>query len=231
MFKRALMVLTLAAGAGLLAPAPAAAQQTVNFTLGYFALRGEDARVDSDVISANRNFLTFDQEDFNGATVGGEWLVPFGRHFEGGVGAAYYRRTVPSIYTRFIDRDGTDIDQDLRLRIVPIAFSVRAIPFGHDSPVQPYVGAGLAIYAWRYSETGEFVDFGNNNVIFRERYVASGNDTGPVVLGGVRFGAGPATTGFELRYQKGEGTLDRRFAGDKIDLGGYAFNWTLGVRF
>ena len=28
----------------------------------------------ADVISANRNFLTFDQEDFNGATVGGEWL-------------------------------------------------------------------------------------------------------------------------------------------------------------
>ncbi len=231
MVGRVLIALALVAG-GVVGPAqPAAAEQTVNFTLGYFALRGEDARMGGDVLAANRNFLTFDPKDFNGVTLGGEWLVPFGRYVEGGVGAGYYRRTVPSLYTRFVNANGSEITQDLRLRIVPITVTVRAVAFGHDSPVQPYVGVGLAVYSWRYSETGQFVDFGDRNAIFRDRYVASGTSTGPVVMGGVRFGAGTPTTGFEIRYQKGEGTLDRRFAGDTIDLGGYAFTWTIGLRF
>ena len=230
MLKRTAVALVALAGALALDVAPAAAQQTVNFTLGYYALRGEDARVTGDVLSANRNFLTFDIKDFNGATVGAEWLVPFGSFLEGGIGVGYYRHTVPSVYTRRVNRNGSEIAQDLRLRIIPIAFTVRAVAFGHDSPVQPYIGGGLAVYSWRYSENGEFVDFADNS-IFRDRFVASGNDTGPVVLGGVRFNADRLTTGAELRYQKGEGTIDSRFAGDRVDLGGYAFNWTIGIRF
>lgn len=231
MIRRVVVALALIAGAVLGRAQSASAGQTVNFTLGYFALRGEDARVAGDVVSANRNFLTFDPKRFDGATVGAEWLVPFGRHVEGGVGASYSRRTVPSVYTRFVNANGSEIAQDLRLRLVPVVFSVRVVAFGHDSPVQPYAGVGLAVYNWRYSETGQFVDFGDRNAIFRDRYVASGTSTGPVVMGGVRVGAGAATTGFEIRYQKGEGTLDQRFAGDRIDLGGYAFNWTMGLRF
>ncbi len=68
----------LVAMAVLAAPGVAAAQQTFNFSLGYFTPRGEDARVEGDVLNANRNFLAFDIEDFNGASVGAEWLVPFG---------------------------------------------------------------------------------------------------------------------------------------------------------
>lgn len=229
MRKRALVALVVLAG-GLLQAEPAAAQQTVNFTLGYYALRGEDARVTSDVLSESRNFLTFDLRDFNGATIGAEWLIPFGSVLEGGIGAGYYRQTVPSVYTRLVNRNGSEIEQDLRLRIVPIAFTVRAVAFGHDSPVQPYIGGGLAVYAWRYSETGEFVDLRDQS-IFRDRFVRSGTDTGPVVLGGVRFGVDRVSTGFELRYQKGQGTLDSRFGGEKVDLGGLAVNWTLGARF
>jgi hypothetical protein len=210
---------------------PAHAQQTVNFTVGYFTPLGEDARTPGDVLNENRTFLAFDIRDFNGASVGGEWLFPIGRYIEGGIGVSFSRRTVPSVYQDFVDSDGTEIDQDLRLRLVPTTFTVRLLPLGQSSGFQPYIGAGLSVISWRYSETGEFIDFGAGNEIFRDSFVQSGASTGPVVVGGIRGASRNATAGFEIRYQKAEGNLDNRFAAPKIDLGGWTYNFTVGVRF
>lgn len=230
------MAIALLAGAVILASAwPAAAQQTLNLSLGYFTVRGEDARVERDVLNGNRNVLAFDIADFNGAAIGGEWLVPLGRYLEGGAGVAFSRRTVDSFYERLTDRDGSDIEQRLRLRIVPIAFTVRVVPLGHDSPVQPYIGGGLGVFHWRYSESGEFVDFQRGNAIFREQYVASGSETGPVVLGGVRFAGDSMSSGVEIRYQGADAPLGRPLSSlqrdPRIDLGGWTYQFTMGWRF
>jgi hypothetical protein len=231
MFTR-LMTSAMLAGAVMLTTAgEAAAQQTLNFSLGYFAVPGEDARVDGDVVNANRTFLAFDVSDFNSASVGAEWLVPLGEFLEAGAGISFTRRTVASVYSDFIDNDGTEIDQDLRLREVPIALTVRVLPLGQRNALQPYFGAGLGIVNWRYSETGEFIDFGNNREIFRDQFVADGNATGPIVLGGLRYGGETFSAGGEIRYHSAEGDLDDRFAGSKIDLGGWTYNFTMGVRF
>ena len=57
MFTR-LMTSAMLAGAVMLTTAgEAVAQQTLNFSLGYFAVRGEDARVDGDVVNANHTIL------------------------------------------------------------------------------------------------------------------------------------------------------------------------------
>lgn len=225
------LALTCAAVTVLAAPAPAAAQQTLNVSVGLFTPRGEDARVRGDVLTANRTFLLFDVGEFKGPSVGGEWLLPIGNYLEGGAGLSFTRRTVPSIYEDFVDNDGSEIEQDLRLRIVPVAFTVRVVPTGHNAAVQPYVGAGLGVFNWRYSESGEFIDFGAGREIFRDQYVASGNRTGAVALGGIRFVGSAVTSGFEVRYHKAEADLDDRFAGSQIDLGGWTYNFTLGIRF
>jgi hypothetical protein len=226
----------LAAASVMLAAAvPVTAQQTINLSLGYFTVRGEDARVDGDVLNANRNFLAFDIGDFNGATIGGEWLVPLGPYFEAGAGIGFSRRTVNSVYERFTDRDGSEIEQQLRLRIVPVAFTVRVVPLSHTSPVQPYFGGGLGLFNWRYSEAGEFVDFEQGNRIFREQYVASGSETGPILLGGLRFAGDAVSSGFEIRYQSADAPLGRPFSilqrDPRIDLGGWTYQFTVGWRF
>ncbi len=224
----------LVCGALLLVPEPAAAQQTLNFTLGYFTVLGEDARVDRDVLNAHRNFLAFDLADFNGATAGAEWLVPLGNFIEAGAGIGFSRRTVPSVYEAFVDIDGTEVEQDLRLRIVPIALTMRVLPLGQTSPVQPYFGGGLGVFNWRYSESGEFIDFARRNAIFREQYVASGSATGPVVLGGIRFAGDVMAAGFEIRYQAADAELGGDFeAVDprlRLDLGGWTYQFTVGWR-
>ncbi len=216
---------------------PALAQQTLNFSFGYFTVRGEDARVDEDVLNRNladgRFALDFDIKDFNGPTVGGEWLVPLGNYIEAGAGASFSRRTVPSVYRELVDRDGSEIEQDLILRLVPVAFTVRVLPLGQSSGFQPYFGGGLGVFSWRYSESGEFVD-PRDSSIFREQYVGSGSETGPVGLAGVRFAGDTIAAGAEVRYHSASASLGEGFGGltdAKIDLGGWTYQFTVGMRF
>ena len=236
MFKRAAVILLLVSAMGATAQ-PAHAQQTLNFTLGYFSVRGEDARTSGDILTNDRRFLTFDIGDFNGPTVGAEWLVPFGNYFEGGAGVSVTRKTVPSVYTCCTANNGDEIVQDLRLRTVPVSFTVRAIPTGQRSPIQPYIGGGIAVINWRYSESGDFIDFANNNQIFRDTFVGTGTTSGPVVLGGLRFAGDHASAGFEVRYQTAKADLPAsEFASSanpnpRLDLGGWTYQFTGGFRF
>jgi outer membrane protein W len=114
---------------------------------------------------------------------------------------------------------------------VPFTATFRYLPLGRSSAVQPYFGAGVGLFRWRYSESGEFVDF--DSTIFRETYIGSGGAAGPVVLGGLRFPVGAWDVGGEIRYQNAEGTLptDQGFSADKIDLGGFNYLVTFNVRF
>jgi opacity protein-like surface antigen len=211
-------------------------RNSVNFNIGYFAVRGEDSRADGDVLVADLSSaeaLDFNIKDFNGATFGGEWLFAVSDYLEAGVGAGFYQRTVPSVYADFVNDDGSEIEQDLKLRVVPISATVRFLPIGRGG-VEPYVGAGIGLFNWRYSETGEFIDFSDDS-IFRDRFADSGNAVGPVVLGGVRFPVADVfLIGGELRYQKAEGDIDvaeSGLLGEKIDLGGWTTSLTMHLRF
>jgi hypothetical protein len=184
-------------------------------------------------LNAGRYALFYEIRDFNGPSVGGEWLVPFGNFIEGGIGVSFSRRSVPSVYANLIGDDGREIEQTLRLRVVPTTFTVRLVPTGQSSVFQPYIGVGLGIVSWRYSETGDFVDPGAGDEVFRDTtsYIKTGANVGPVVVGGIRAAGRTASTGFEIRYQKAEGELNDLFSGPKIDLGGWTYNWTVGIRF
>lgn len=241
-------VLVLAAAVAILAPATAQAQitrvsgpdtrQAFGFNLGYFALKGEDARCPSsgqcdDVLVNNLESLAFDIKDFNTVSVGGEWLVGLGDYLEAGVGVGFTRRTVPSVYRDQVNVNGSEIAQDLKLRTVPFTATVRFLPIGRRG-IEPYVGAGIAVINWRYTETGEFVDFDDSS-IFRDSFEAKGNAVGPVILGGIRFPVADVwDIGGEIRYQKAKGDtggFDAGFLGTKIDLGGLTASVTMHVRF
>jgi hypothetical protein len=211
----------------------AAAQQTLNFSIGAFVIRGEDARVEGDVLVANREVFLFDFGDFTALSLGGEYLVPIGDYFEAGGGVGFTSRSVPTIYADYRRPDGSEIEQELKLRTIPMSATIRVLPLGRNSAVQPYVGGGIGFINWRYTETGDFIDFSRvGNPIFRESYVADGTAVGPVAVFGLRVPAGRVTFGGEVRYQKADGDLDDRdFFGDKLDLGGFHYVGTIGIRF
>jgi outer membrane protein W len=220
-----------------LGPSRASAQQAISLNLGGFVVRGESGRVAGDTIVANlaapQPFgLAYQVSDFDGFTFGGDWLIPFGKYLEGSVGVSYYSHTVPSFYRDMVNDNGSEILQDLRLRIVPITATARFLPLGRRAAVQPYIGAGVAFMSWRYSETGEFVDGAQN--IFRANFVDSGWSTGLVIVGGARIPVGHNFAfGGEIKYQSGSPTLDPNvgFVGDKIDLGGITYQATFILKF
>ncbi len=213
------------------APAQARAQQALNLSFGGFVVNGEDARTDGDVLVANRDILSFDVKDFNSGSIGIEWLLPFGEFFEAGAGAAFTTRTVPTVYSNFVNRDGREIEQDVKLRIAPVMLTVRVLPFGRSRAVQPYLGGGVGFFAYRYSEVGDFVDFTDRSV-FRETFVAKGTEPGAVGLAGIRFAIGDRwSLGGEVRYQKAAADLSTEFLGSKLDLGGFHYLGTVHVKF
>jgi hypothetical protein len=211
-------------------------RQSIGLTLGGFFVKPEDSRVAGDVLVADLSDiepLLFDVKDFNGLSLGGEWLIGLGDYIEGGVGVGYYQRSVPSIYRNVTNVNDIEIEQDLKLRIVPVTATVRFLPIGRGG-VEPYVGVGIGAFNWRYSESGEFVDTSDNS-IFRNTYVAKGTAVGPVILGGIRAPiADVFAIGGELRWQRAEGDTDRDesgLLGDKVDLGGWHANVTFHLRF
>ncbi|MBA3270504.1 MAG: hypothetical protein H0T71_08310 [Acidobacteria bacterium] len=220
---------------GLLsADAAFAQQQSLNFNLGYFTVRGEDARVDGDALVQNRDLYLFDFKDFNSPSIGVDYLVGLGEFLEVGAGIGVTTRGVDTIYDDFVRPDGSEIQQELKLRIVPMTATVRVLPLGRSAAFQPYVGGGIGIYRWRYAETGDFVDFTlAGTPIFRDSYVGTGTSFGPVAVFGARVPIGlNASIGGEVRYQRGEGDLDERdFLGPKIDLGGVHYSATFGLRW
>ena len=210
-----------------------AQQSSLSLNLGYFAVRGEDTRISDDVISENLSLFAFDLDQFNNASVGAEWLVGLGEYVEAGFGVGFYQQTVLSVYDDFVNDDGTEIPQDFKLRVTPVTATARFFPFGQRSAVQPYAGAGVGFFNWRYSEVGEFIDF-NTFDVFRDRFVATGNDVGAVYLGGVRVLAGSRfAVGVEVRYQDVQGVvgIDQGFLDERIDLGGLTTSFTVNVGF
>ncbi len=223
------------------APSIASAQQQVNFFLGGFSPRSLDARGGDDVLVADSQgqygIATFNQSsgidvsEFNGFTFGGEYIVGLGAMFEGELGVGYYAKTVPTSYANFTDQSGNEIQQDLRLRIVPFTATVRWLPLGHRAGIVPYVGGGVGVFSYRYTETGSFLD-STDNSIYTANFVGSGSATGPVILGGVRVPLGGLSIGGEIRYQNAKGDLPTdQFLAPKIDLTGFNYLVTVGFRF
>lgn len=216
---------------------PAAAQQSLSLNIGYFTPRGLDNRVPGDTIVANLFAtppfaLNYRISDFDNGTYGVEWLAPLGDFFEVGVGANYYTATVASSYLDLVDTNGGEVGQNLRLRTVPITASFRFFPLSRHAGIQPYVGAGVSVIAWRYSEAGDFID--PNMAIFQFDYHDQGVAVGPVALVGVRLPIGHAfAVGGEIRYLRADTGLDPSigFVGDRLDLGGITYQTNFVIRF
>lgn len=236
--RRLLSSLVFAVLMGVVAAPPASAQASLGLYLGGFVPAPLDSRGTDDVLFRNSAFLTtlnrdrgIDINEFRGVSLGGEFLVALGRNLEGGLGLGFYQKSVPVVYTDLVNSNGQEIAQDLKLRVVPFNATVRFLPFGNDNPVQPYVGAGVGVFAYRYTETGEFIDSRNN--IFVDSFKASGTATGPTVLGGVRFPLGAFGVGGEIRWQGAKADLPagEGFAGTRLDLGGFNYLFTMNFRF
>lgn len=213
---------------------PSTSRNGLEFSLGYFGLKGIESRDSDDVIFGdlvNDEPLLFEVNDLNRATFGGQYLFAASRHVEVGVGLGFSQRTISTVYADITHSNGDEIRQDIKLRMIPVNFTGRFLILPRGSTVEPYVGAGITAIRFQYSEAGEFVDeFGT---IFPAVYKTDGTAAGPIVLAGVRAPVQNWTVGSEFSWQKvvADVPLDAGFLGTKLDLGGWNFNFTVGYRF
>jgi hypothetical protein len=231
---------------------PVLAQQTLNLSLGHFTLSSE-GRVETDILLIEHADLVFDVNDFDGVAIGGELLVPIGNLFEAGVGVSYSQRTVPTVDERWVNSDGSRIPRDLGYRQFPVTLTVRVLPLGQSYSVQPYIGGGVALIVWGFSESGDWADRQPSDVrppdlprnepttlapdqsVFRgERYLATGIATGTTALLGLRVTRDAIALGVEGRYQRALGSFGPSFArvlDPDINLDGWTLQFTTGLRF
>ena len=241
---------------GLIMAAPASAQvvQSVQFGGGYFWPKGLDARATGDVLQRDfegrvlrgapvvpneptpTDALVFHIGEFGSGHFFGEWNLGFGKHIELGFGTGYSRQTVPTIYRDVVDKKtGAEIRQNLRLQMIPVTAVVRFFPFGGPGDVQPYVGAGVGVVHYRYSEFGNFVDT-DTLEIFPDQFTATGNAPTGLFLGGIRFpiGGDVYSLSIEGRFVHAVGDtggIDNGFLDDKIDMSGGLLNVSFHVHF
>ena len=208
------------------------AQQTFNVSLGYFTVRGRGrARRRRRAQRQPQLSRPSTINDFNGASIGGEWLIPVGRYIEAGAGVAFTRRTVPTVYTRFVNAE----------RLGNRAGSPAA-----DGAGSVHVPCAAARSGQRLPAVSRWRSGCHHLALQRIRPVrrhARPEHLQQLVrrIGHRRPGrsrwagfASPAialASGFEIRYQAAEADLPPPFAGTKIDLGGWSYLFTVGVRF
>jgi outer membrane protein W len=209
---------------------------TVNFTVGFFGLRGYNSRPVEDILYQDLQPpqpLLFSVSDLNSVPVGGEFLYGFTRHLEAGVGVTYSSRTAHSVYANLTHPDNSEIAQDLKLKQISESFTGRYLFLPRGSSIEPYVGAGVIAIKYDYSEIGEFVD-ANDLTTFPAEYKTSGTVAGPLIVGGVRgHVGGKFVAGGEFRWQKATADVPVTdgFLGTKLDLTGWGANFTFGFRF
>jgi hypothetical protein len=217
-------------------PATASAQvvQSLNLNLGVWMPRGEDTRVANDVWLKDLPVYRFEVKDFTGAEASAEWNFAFGDRVELGLGGAFYQRTVTTSYRDYTNPNNSEIVSKFKLRTAPVTGVVRILPFGNARTFQPYLGGGIGVINWRYSEVGDFIDFNDNNNVYHAQYTATGNKAAPVFLAGFRAPVGGDVWAITMegRYMRAEGDLNTNdFLGSKIDLGGTSLRFGVLVRF
>ena len=176
MTRRLLVPVVIVAALAFGAPSPASAQ-SITVHLGGFAPRAEDARVEATSCSRTSTTCSSTSTTSRGST----WRrLPAGGHAQ----SRDRRRGRLLSATRcrawiadFVNEDGSEIEQELKLRIVPVndhgAVPSDGKPRGHPALCR----RGDRLLAYRYSETGQFVDYDTYD-IFRRKLQGQRNGGG-----------------------------------------------------
>ena len=223
--RRAAAVLTL----GVLMAWPATARAGgLDIRIGGF-----QPHADSNLFDDDASLYTIQKRDWRGWTGGAEFSSRIARNVEIGFHLDGYGKERDTHYRDYVDEDGREIRQTLKLNIVPVGVSVRLVPTSRHARIAPYIGAGADAFFWKYEEFGDFVDFVDpENPIIEDSFQSDGVATGFHVAGGLRLFVSDdfGVTG-EVRYTVAKANMHDDFEGNRIDLGGIGVTVGMHLRF
>jgi hypothetical protein len=201
------------------------AKQVLSLKIGLF-----HPSLSSDLWDINIENLAFGKRDMLDLYFGGEYEFFLGSRFSISISGETYNKSIASQYKDWEFEDGTPIYQSLSLRITSFEANLKLYPLGFKARIYPFFGAGGGIFAWRYAQWGDFINFDDMSV--QEGYAETNTYTlGFSGLAGIGFRLNRSSGIFlEVKYQYLKGELSSFFEGfEKLDLSGLKYN--LGFSF
>lgn len=228
--RRATVVLTLA----LLGALPAATSHAGSLDIrgGAFFPRAKSNLFDDDAQLYQKDGRALKRSDWTGGTGGVQFNKGIADNVELGFSVDVYDRTLHTSYIEFVSASDREIQQSLRLNIVPVGVSLRFGPTRRGQ-LSPYLAIGGDLLFYRYEEFGDFIDFNTESrPVINDSFVSKGVAPGFHVAGGIRV---PISDDFgitaEGRYQWAKDDMGDDFRGNKIDLTGASATVGLHIRF
>ncbi len=230
--RRATLSLTLMAL--LWGGARTAAAGGLDLRIGGYFPRGSET-----LFTDVRELYLVEKSDFYGVYGGVEYNQVVLRNVELAVHFDGYSRSVDTSYRDYVRPSGAEIEQTLRLQMLPLGVSVRFLPTSKRAKLVPFVGGGVDAVFWEYEEYGDFIDFYDPSLpVIADAFRADGTAFGVHVLGGFRaYINRDFAIVAEGRYQWAEDDMGGDFAPNapglvnRLDLSGATFTVGLHVRF
>jgi hypothetical protein len=228
------VTLSLTLVATFLAGASSASASGLDLRIGGFFPRGNET-----LFQDVRELYMVEKSDFYGVYGGIEYNTEVAPNLEVGVSFDAFGSSEDTSYRDYVRPDGREIEQTLKLRMMPLGVTLRFLPTAKSASFVPYVGGGVDAVFYKYEEYGDFIDFFDPDYTvvpdaFRSESVAFGFHA----VAGLRvyINRDFAIVG-EGRYQWAEDDMGDDFAPNeaglinRIDLSGPSFTVGLHVRF
>lgn len=187
-------------------------------------------QLDSDLWQINMENLTFDKQDMLDILYGAEFEFYLGKFLSVFFEGSSYQKSIYSMYRDWQHEDGRSIHQNISLRITSLEAGFLLYPLGSDKRFYPFMGVGAGLYAWKYAQWGEFINF--DDLTIEEGYAETNTySLGANARAGLGFKFNPAFgVSLEAKYHYLKGRLSSYFEGfENLDLSGFTTN--LGFTF
>jgi hypothetical protein len=173
------------------------------------------------------------KSDWIGATGGIAYFAKIAPSVQLGVSVDGYGRRLDTSYRKDTHSDGSEIQQTLRVRMIPVGLSLRIAPTGRRAHLAPYIEVGADAISYKYEEFGDFIDFQDaSHPILSDSFVSNGFGFGYHVAAGLKV---PITPDFSIvgegRYQHAKDQMGDDFHNNEIDLSGWTATVGFNVRF
>ena len=215
--------------AGPVLAQPGASRNSLRVSAGVFEPEGDSQYWDE-------TFQTFTGEvsDFEDLQVAVEYQRRLGQRLSLVVGLDAYEGIQDQAYLDFADTQGFDILHETALEISAATVGVRFDLAPAGATVVPYLGAGGGFYAWRLTESGEFIDFDVfPEEIFLTTFEDDGSAFGYYLAAGLEIPLGRTFSIFaEAKFSDASDDLSGDFEGlGELDLSGQRFAGGFSWRF
>jgi opacity protein-like surface antigen len=172
--------------------------------------------------------------DFEDVVVGVEWVKFLGDRLGLAVSGTFYEGSDTMEYRAYEDQFGGGIRHRTDLEVSSLMLGLLVHLTQRDKPIVPYIGGGGGFWAWRLTESGDFIDFLTPDLeIFPDYFEDEGDAVGFYWRAGIEVPLAPNWALYaEGRWQDVDDELGGDFEGlGNLDLSGTSYSAGLSISF